>query len=262
MKTQTINGLHVTDYGGTGTPIIFVHAFPFHSGMWHYQVEHFKGNRRVITYDVRGLGNSRSENSQFMLEHYAEDFLMIIKELKLEKVIGCGLSMGGYILLRALEKDSSKFAGIILADTRATRDDNTGLINRAEAIKLIKSGNKKEFLDTFIKKIVCEESYGKKGIVNFIEDILYTNSEEGIMGSMIAVATRTDTLESLKNIDTKSLIIVGERDELTPLECAEKIHNNLKNSKLEVIKGSGHMSNIESPENFNKIVEIFLKEID
>ena len=78
---------------------------------------------------------------------------------------------------------------------------------------------------------------------------------------MIALATRTTTLNQLQNINVPALIIVGEDDILTPLVFAQSMNKSLKNSELVVIKNSGHMTNIEQPEDFNKTLEIFLKKL-
>ena len=261
MKIHKINGISVYDFEGTGRPLIFVHAFPLCAKMWESQVNYFKEKYRVITYDVRGLGDSISGDWQFTMESYADDFIEIIKQLKLDPVAACGLSMGGYIIQRALVKNPVLFKAIVLADTRAERDDDAGLISRSNSITSIKNGLKDEFISGFLQKLISEKSLNTPAIKNCIESMMLSNSDEGICGAMIALATRTTTLNQLQNINVPALIIVGEDDILTPLVFAQSMNKSLKNSELVVIKNSGHMTNIEQPEDFNKTLEIFLKKL-
>jgi 3-oxoadipate enol-lactonase len=258
MKEIKLNDLHIYDYEGNGLPLIFIHAFPLNSKMWHQQINFFKDKFRVITYDVRGLGKSKSINNQFTMECFADDFLLIIEHLNLDKVFACGLSMGGYILLRSYLKSPDKFKGLILADTRAEKDDDTGLINRSNTIVNIKNGKRKEFISTFIPKLIGKSNDNIE-IKNLLEDLIEDNTDEGICGAMLALATRTNSVDYLKSIKIPALILVGAEDELTPFSCSENMKNLIPNSILKVIPNSGHLSNLENPEIFNSNILDFLE---
>ena len=62
-------------------------------------------------------------------------------------------------------------------------------------------------------------------------------------------------------IDVPTLILVGEKDKLTPPSMASKIQKLVKNSKLFIIQEAGHLINIEKPKSFNSKVLQFLKKI-
>lgn len=252
------DGLQIYEFEGAGTPLIFVHAFPLNGKMWKEQWEYFKDKYQVISYDVRGLGESRSINNQFTMEKYVDDFLSIINLFEFDKVIACGLSMGGYILLRSYLKSPDKFKALILADTKAERDDDNSLINRSNVINNILDGKRNEFIKSFIQKLISKKSYENHQIKNFIESIVQENTDEGICGAQLALGTRTNTIDHLKSFNVPSLIMVGEDDELTPLSSSEKMHKLIKGSELKIIKDSGHLSNIENPEVFNAYVDEFL----
>jgi 3-oxoadipate enol-lactonase len=259
MKKIKFNGLQIFDNEGNGFPLIFIHAFPLSSKMWLPQLEFFKDKFRIITYDVRGLGESKSSNNQFTMEKYANDFLSVIGHLGLEKVFACGLSMGGYILLRSFIKQPAKFKSIILADTRAERDDDTGLINRSNVISNITDGKRNEFVSEFIAKLINKKSYEDLNIRNFLEKIIEENSNDGICGAQLALGTRTNTVDYLKTFNVPALIMVGEDDILTPPSCAETMNKLIAGSELNIIKNSGHLSNIENPEAFNSCLMDFLQ---
>jgi len=259
VKNFKINNINVFDYGGELTPLIFIYGFPLSSRMWDEQVSFFKDKFRIITYDVRGLSGSSVDNNLFTMETLVNDFFNILGNLKIEKADVCGLSVGGYISLRTLTKCPERFNTIILADTRAERDDNEGMLNRSQAISDIQSGKRKEFTENFINKLVNKENYNSEKLTGFLREMMNEQSENGICGTMIAIATRTNTLDNLPGINVPTLILIGEGDELTPYHYSENIQKALKNSILKSIPRSGHMSNIENPEFFNKTVYDFLK---
>lgn len=261
MKNHFINGLSVNDYEGTGQPLIFVHAFPLSSEMWKPQVDFFGDKYRVITYDIRGLGKSIQKDNQFTMESYVNDFYSVLDNLGIDKVNACGLSMGGYIILRALVRNPERFLTAVLADTRAERDDDNGIISRSNTISDIKSGKREEFAAGFLQKLINRKSYETPGIKNILAEIISGNTDDGICGAMLALATRTTTTDNLKEIEIPALVIVGEDDLLTPKNFAETMNKSLKNSMLEVIPEAGHLSNIENPDYFNKVLLKFFEEL-
>lgn len=259
MKNFFINGLSINDYEGSGQPLIFVHAFPLTSEMWKPQVNYFCDKYRVITYDIRGLGKSIQKDNQFTMESYVNDFFSVLDELEIGKVNACGLSMGGYIILRALTRNPERFLSVVPADTRAERDDDNGIISRSNTISDIKSGKREEFAAGFLQKLINKKSFETPEIKEFLTGIISGNTDDGICGAMLALATRTTTADNLKETEIPALVIVGEDDLLTPKNFAETMHKSLKNSILEVIPEAGHLSNIENPDYFNKTLLKFFE---
>ena len=262
MNNLTHNGLSITDYGGEGEPLIFIHAFPLCNRVWDRQVEYFKDKYRIITYDLRGLGYSTEfEDYQYMMENHVDDLFAIMDCLNIEKVHVCGLSMGGYITLRAVTKEPGRFLSVILADTRAEKDDDAGLLARSAMFNKVKSGGKDELKIEFTKKLLSEKSYQKDEIRSFVEMMISWQSEKGICGALISLATRTTTLVELEALEIPALIIVGDEDILTPPEFSERMHKALEGSTLKIISSAGHLTCMEKPEEFNKAIEDFLTKI-
>ncbi|RYD81812.1 MAG: alpha/beta fold hydrolase, partial [Sphingobacteriales bacterium] len=110
--------------------IIFIHGFPFSHKMWDEQLEILPVDIIGIAYDIRGFGYSEIGEIPYSIDLFADDLLALIDALKLDKPVICGLSMGGYIALRAIEKDQSKIGGLILCDTRSEGDNDEAKIKR------------------------------------------------------------------------------------------------------------------------------------
>jgi 3-oxoadipate enol-lactonase len=260
MTEIKVDDIIVYDYEGNGKIVLFVHAFPMTSEMWISQVNHFKKDYHVITFDIRGFGKSiDSFNYIYTMEDFANDVLNIIDRLKLTNVNICGLSMGGYIAQRAVIKSPGKFSSMILADTKAEREDDRGLISRSKFIDKLKKEGIGNFPDEFMKRLMYKDNYENAELYTFIKKIIEKQNIKALIGASIAMATRTNTIDYFNKLDIPTLIMVGDNDTFALLEHSLKMNQHLKNSELKIISKSGHLSPLENPKEFNKYLDDFLK---
>ena len=117
--------------------IIFIHPFPYDHFLWDDLISILKNYYFCISYDLRGLGNAPVGDGQYTIEMFVDDLEDIINKENLNKPVLCGISMGGYISFRAIERMQNKFSKVIFCDTKPEADDNAGKIKRADAIKKI-----------------------------------------------------------------------------------------------------------------------------
>lgn len=257
---ELINEISVFMEGNSkNQSIIFVHGFPYDSTMWKAQVDELSEKYFCVAYDIRGLGESPAGNGQFTMESFVDDLENIINELKLNKPILCGLSMGGYISFRALERMEEKFSAIILCDTRSEADNNEGKQKRTAAIKRINEEGLAPFTKDFITN--CYGDYYKQNHkAEFGNRIAKSSSFDpvGVKGSLLAMMGRNDTTEYLNKIKIPALFICGEFDALTPPAVMKPLAEKVIGAEFVVIKNSGHMSPIENPKEVNEAIKNFL----
>ena len=74
----------------------------------------------------------------------------------------------------------------------------------------------------------------------------------------IEASVRGDHTDILQQIKVPTLVVVGELDRLTSPKLAKDIANQIAEAKLEIISNAGHLSNIENPDEFNRVVLSFL----
>jgi pimeloyl-ACP methyl ester carboxylesterase len=243
-------------------PIVFVHGFPYDHTMWDKQVEELKSNYYCVRYDIRGLGQSPIGDGQYTIESFVDDLELIITELNLNKPILCGLSMGGYISLRAVERYESNYSGLILCDTRSAADNDEGKIKRANNIKKINTIGVKQFVSDFVpmcfsvKSITdSNEEYSK-----VLNKSLNSNAI-GVKGCLLAMAGRTNTTDYLCKIKIPVLLLCGEDDHLTPPDVMELMAEQIPNSQFEIVPNAGHMSPIENASYVTNKIKKFLNTI-
>jgi pimeloyl-ACP methyl ester carboxylesterase len=84
------------------------------------------------------------------------------------------------------------------------------------------------------------------------------NKEKNICASLLALASRTDTTESLGKIKVPTLIIRGEEDQIITNEHVKILHEKIKGSQLNLIPSSGHLPHLDNPGVFNEVLTDFL----
>jgi len=259
-----INGIAVyyEDTASSGTAIVFIHGFPFNHTTWDPQWEAFKGSFRLVRYDQRGHGQSDTGDGQFPLEFLVDDLIGLLDSLKIPKAVLCGLSMGGYVALRAVERNPERVAGLVLCDTKSEADTTQAKISRSNAIKTIKNKSLSEFCEPFLANVLAPETrIQKPEIVEAIRKIIMGNSAMGICGALLALAGRTDTTDALPAIKVPTLILVGEKDTVTPPLLSEKMKAAIPQAKMAIISSAGHLSNYENPYVFNQHLKQFLDQL-
>lgn len=264
MKAN-INGIRInyTESGNlAGLPVVFIHGFPFNSKMWTPQLNVIPSKYRTIAYDIRGHGESDFGDGQFLIEFFVDDLIGLMDYLRIEKVVLVGLSMGGYIALRVVERNPERILALALCDTKSDADSNEAKIKRARQINIIKISGIHRFADDFLKAIFAENTFLRMpDTIEMIKKIIVKTSPLSLASTLIALAARTDTTPALSRIKVPTLILTGEKDLLTTPEDAAKMQQLIPNSGMHIIPDAAHMSNLENTVLFNKYLFDFLENI-
>ena len=241
-------------------PVLLLHAFPLSHRMWEPQMEALADHFRLVVPDHRGFGGSEPGDGQYMMELLVDDLFAVLDELGLERVVACGLSMGGYVLLRALERAPERFRAVALADTRSQADDDAGKLARAATIKAVKSDGVDAFAAQFSGKLLGPSTLARDpDLRTTVADMIKANGALAICGGLLALATRTDTTAALKKLSVPALILVGEEDAITPVASSRSMAEAAPGAKLVTLPSAGHLSNLETPAAFNRALREFLE---
>jgi len=242
-----------TDEGKYGAPvIIFIHGFPFNKSMWSPQLELLRDHCRIITYDIRGFGNSSTGTLEFSIELFVKDLIALMDALKIEKAILCGLSMGGYIALNAAENHPERFSSLILSDTSCKPDTTEAKAKRLNAIVNIRKKGVVEYADEIVKNLFAPGSFkSKEQEIASVKKMITNTSVRTLCNTLLALSIRKETCNRLHNLKIPVLIMAGSEDIITPPSEACIMHKKIKGSAMQVIDHAGHLSNLENTEEFN-----------
>jgi pimeloyl-ACP methyl ester carboxylesterase len=255
-----INGLSVHCSGDSKNPaIVFLHGFPFDSGIWNKQVDALQADYFCITYDIRGLGSSEPGDGQYTIELFVDDLIDVLNSLNVYTAALCTLSMGGYIALRALEREYIRFNKLILCDTRADTDDNNGKIKRATACKKIAAGGTAKYVADFLPNCVAEK-FLNNAVAEYNEMVTrFSNANPtGLKGCQIAMMGRNDLTGFLPRIEIPTLVLCGEYDTFSPPALMQNMAAKIPGSSFYIVPEAGHMAPLENPGFVNPLIAGFL----
>lgn len=263
---MTINNhtISYTDEGPDDEPvIILIHGFPFNKSMWNKQVDMLIENWRVIAYDIRGFGNSGAGTADFSIELFVDDLIDLMDTLKIETAMLCGLSMGGYIALNAMEIFPKRFNALILCDTNCIADTPEAKEKRMKSIENIQEKGLEQYANDSVKNLFAPESFvTSKEKIEVIKEMIMGTVVPTISKTLFALSRRKETCSNLHRISIPVLIVVGKEDQITPPDAARMMQKSIKGSILKIIEHAGHLSNIENSYEFNIQLEKFVASVN
>ena len=255
--------IHYLD-AGTGEPaLVLLHGFPLHAGMWAPQVEHISRTHRVIAPDLLGFGGSDAPETmyRYTMLGFADLVAGLLDHLGLERVVLCGLSMGGYVAFAVLRQYAERVSGLILADTRAAADTSMVFEKRTDQQDQVARIGTTALIETLLAGLLSDETRANR--LELVEQVrrLMANSAAGFIGALEAMKHRPDATDDLALITVPTLVIVGEDDALSPPDLAREMHERIPGSELAVLPHAGHLSNLEAADDFNAAVDAFLARV-
>lgn len=256
--------MNYTDEGPDNAPVvILIHGFPLNKSMWNKQVEVLIENYRVIAYDVRGHGSSETGIDEFSIELFAEDLIALMDELNIERATLCGLSMGGYIALNAIENHPKRFDALILCDTTCAADTPEAKERRLMAIENIGKYGVEPYANESLKNLFAAESFvTNREDIDWVKEMITETSVKTLSNTLIALIKRKETCDQLDRIEVPVLILVGKEDKITPPNMAMFMQNNIRGSQFHIIEHAGHLSNIENDYDFNNQLLKFIDSVN
>lgn len=253
---------HLKESVVSNSPVIlFLHGFPFNKNMWRPQLEALDDNITGIAVDIRGHGLSTAGHGFFSIDCFAKDLLAFIKKLNIEKAILCGISMGGYIALRAQELFPEYISGLILCDTHSKADNNLMKVKRFDSIQALLLHGRRPFAMGFVQNVFGQKALRESSsAIDLIKSSIRRNNLNNICSTLLALASRTDTTDTLQHIDVPTLLIRGAEDKITAKADMQEMEKKIKNAIYIEINEAGHLPNLEAPDEFNKLVQNFIQE--
>jgi len=245
--------LNVSDLG-EGTPILWIHGFPLSSAIYEDQLA-IPGARHIMP-DLPGFGQSRATGGDVTIDDYARMMIELLDHRGLDRAVIAGLSMGGYIALAIARLAPGRMRGLVLIDTRETPDDATAREGRFASIEKVKREGTAPVVEGMLPKMIVPEA--PEALRARVRGIMESASPEGVMAALRAMAVRADSTQVLPTVAVPALVLVGDRDPITPPSDAEQMAAAIPGATLVRIPDAAHLSNMERPEEFNRAVSAFL----
>jgi len=257
----TIND-NILAYGdrGEGLPLVLIHGFPLCRKMWRPQAEALaRAGCRVITPDLRGLGESALSTEAVSMDVYADDLAALMDHLGIDKAVVGGMSLGGYVLLNLLERYPDRVAAPLFITTRAAGDDAAGKARRTALAEACLTQGIGPVVEAFRTILFAPETLtDNPALVREVTAWMAATDPRGAAAALMAMRDRKDYAALLGGIGQRALVIGAARDLAAPVEHARLLAEGLPAGELCILPGGGHLVNLEQPAGFNKAILQFL----
>ena len=241
---------------GSGATLVLVHGFLGSSDMWGPQIEFFKDDFRVIVPALPGFGKSSAVNPCDSIESMAKVILNLLEKKEIKNFNLLGHSMGGMIVQEIAKIAGEKILKLICYGT-GPRGNIPG---RFETIDESREKLKINGLDVTAHRIAKTWFIeGDKSKYFYLCDEAGKQTSLEAADKGLVAMKNWNGIENLKNIKNETLIVWGDQDKAYNFNQVETLNNNIPNSDLNIIKGCSHNVHLEKPEEFNRVVEEFLK---
>jgi 3-oxoadipate enol-lactonase len=231
--------------------LLLLHAFPLDSSMWEPQVSALGPDVALVAPDFPGFGGNRNAVPVLYMDTAADAAADAASRAGLDRVVVCGLSMGGYVAFSLWRRHRDRILGLVLANTRSGADDDAGKERRralAERLRAEGTGFLVENPPPLLSANAPAELRQR------VKSIIAAQPAEAIASASLGMADRLDSTGDLAAIHVPTLVVTSSGDTLIPPDATKPMAAQIPGGRLAVIDGSGHLSNLEAPEEFNRLL--------
>jgi 3-oxoadipate enol-lactonase len=180
----------------------------------------------------------------------ARNALAAMDEAGIDRALVCGISIGGYVAFEIWRQARERVLGLVLANTRAVADTpEAAATRRALAERLRAEGN---VLANDPPALLAEDA--PADLQELVRSQVADQPAASIAAASLGMAERPDSTPDLATIDVPTLVITSSGDRLISPEVSSEMVRGISNARLEVIQGVGHLTNLEAPEAFNRLL--------
>jgi pimeloyl-ACP methyl ester carboxylesterase len=233
------------------TGLLLLHGWPMDASMWDEQVRELGSATTVVAPNMPGFGGTPAAGDVMTMDVGADTAAEALRSAGVDRAIVCGLSMGGYVALALWRRHRDLVSGFVFANTRAGADDDAGKERRrALAERLRAEGNR--FLVESPPPLLSAEA--RPELWDRVKSVTAAQPAEAIAAAALGMAERPDSTADLPGIDVPTLVITSSGDTLIPPEATSPMADQIPGARLEVIEGAGHLSNLEAPQEFARLL--------
>jgi pimeloyl-[acyl-carrier protein] methyl ester esterase len=253
-----------TGTGNSGTPLLLIHGWGMHGGLWDGAAEQLAQYFPVLAVDLPGHGysvNNRGKKA-FALDAIVDE----LSEQFSEPLAVCGWSMGGQIAMRWAMRDPQQVERLVLVSSTPCFSERSDwqfampqdtLLQFAADLEKNHTATLRRFLGLQVRG-----SEGERELLATLRKSLFSRGEpepDALRGGL-EILRDLDLRDALPEIKQPALVIAGERDRLTPPQASHYLAQAMPNARVVEIRGAAHAPFLSHQEAFVKCVVDFMDE--
>lgn len=249
---------------GHGMPVVFLHPTPLDHHYWGPAIAELHGGGagiRAIVPDLRGHGSSElgaglplgefnrvPDAPVLTMNQLARDVLALLDHLWIEYAVFAGCSIGGYVLLELWRQAPQRVSGLAFVCSKAQPDAEPALQKRVENIARVRSEGVAGFFDTMANTLLGASARARRPEIVAEARARMTLSPDAVVAVQAGLATRRDSIPTVKTISVPVLSIAGGEDGSISPSDMEAFGLAPGGCTSHVIADAGHLAAYEQPE--------------
>ncbi len=266
MKTLLVAGKPAIaiDHAGSGETLLFIHGIGGNRTNWHEQIEYFAPRYSAVAIDVRGWGLSEDYDGELNFDDVTNDIARVLAYLGAGACHLVGLSMGGLIAQHVLWRRPDLVRSAVFADTSAGPGEEHDAQWIEEFLRLRKAPllagkTPADIAPSVARSLMAPNA--PESSTRRLEESIAALHKESYLKALDYVSNYKRKLDHA-SVRIPVHVMVGEFDNLTPLERAQSLAARFASCRVSVVPGAGHLSNMDNAQAFNQQLDAFLNPRD
>ena len=236
---------------GSGAPVLLIMGLGLSGGAWWRTVPVLSRRLRVITYDNRGVGRSRSHVHSYTTEAMADDALSVLDAAGIERAHVYGFSLGGMVAQQLVLRHPARVGSLVLGATHA--GGPRAVAPSPEVMEFFRRRATMQAEQAARESVPfnygprCREQHPERIAEDIRRRLEHRFPEQAYRAQLIAAALH-NCHRRLKRIEAPTLVVHGRHDRMIPVANAELVAESIPGATLRVLDESGHLYPTEEPE--------------
>jgi len=236
---------------GKGPLLLFLHGIRGNRRNWNPQLDAFSAEGfAAAAWDARGYGESDDYKGALQFDHFGGDVMRVAEHFSAKKMHLVGLSMGGRIARNVALRFPERLLSLTLVSTAPGFDALS-----PEQVRRFVTEHHNRTQETLRRLL---GSRARKEAFTELADSISRVREESYRKTIVASVAQ-DRDAPIENIRVPTLVIAGDEDKVYPTRIAREMAQRIPGAELVMMRGAGHLPNLERPGRFNEILLDFLK---
>jgi aminoacrylate hydrolase len=248
---------------GSGNAFIFIPGLVGLHNAWDFQIAGFSTRYRCITFDHRGAGDSDKPPNGYTTGALARDVIGLMDKLGIDKAHVAGTSTGGCVLQNLAIDHPDRLRCCIFSNTWVKADE---FITRVQMTRkrIALSYGPEEYvkISSLFTNGAMQFRYDLEKVLELERRSLATVAPVEVLAQRIDMTLMHDRTAELANIRNPSLIVGTIDDATVPSYQSEDLHKAIPGSRLVLVDEGGHYSYRRHWQDWNRMVDAFLKETE
>ncbi len=239
---------------GVGT-VVLLHSLGADGRMWDDVAQALGRYRRVVVPDTRGHG--RSPAGPVSVETWVRDLDVLLGSLDVERVSLVGVSLGGIQAIGFAATHPDRVDALVVADSFVALPPEVAEAKIATLAGAARELPMAEVADRYIADTFTEPvpagAEAVRGALAGMDATAYADA--------VHACFRVRIGHLLPQVAAPTLVLWGDRDQKTPAALSEVIHREVRGARFATVPDAGHLSNVDNPHVFARLVGTFLDEV-